>query len=217
MSSFKNRVPINGSKRTIMVGAKRTEAVSLQEKMRVGLYLRCRKYSAGEPSLEKLMNNDSLDKTYLTHDEFELKHGAFPEDVIKVKEFLREHGLTIESINLSHRLIIFFHKANNMSFLSADHCGGLREKRPKNLLSESQLTLRCIILCANKRFIAAFHKKQLSTKIIDRFEISRARFPNGPSQFCSGSELWCILKRQFCVTVYPTIVTIYRNKGIFCL
>ena len=107
MTSSKNRVSLAGSERTALPGARMVGAADPNERMEVTVLLRHRTSPENLTSMVKGMSTSSPNKrTYLEREEFAAMHGADPDDIDKVKEFAREHGLDIVEANEAQRRVV---------------------------------------------------------------------------------------------------------------
>jgi len=101
----KKRVRIAGSERATLHGARLVGPANPQERIEVTLLLKPASSSA-LPSLERAGNVKPHERTHLSREEFEAKHGADPKDVAKIDAFAHEHGLDIGEVNLAGRTVV---------------------------------------------------------------------------------------------------------------
>jgi len=110
MSSRKDYVPLHGSERVALPGARAVGAANPDERIEVTVRLRSRSpekiagksvVSAGELGAQPVN-----ERQYLSRDEFRQNFGADPADVTKLEEFAHEHGLAISKVDLAQRTVI---------------------------------------------------------------------------------------------------------------
>ncbi len=107
MTSSKNRVSLAGSERNVLPGARMMGAADPNKRMEVTVLLRRRTPPENLTSMVKGISTSSPNKrTYLEREEFAAMHGADPDDIDKVKEFAREHGLDVVEANEAQRRIV---------------------------------------------------------------------------------------------------------------
>jgi kumamolisin len=115
MATPKNLVPIRGSERAAVVGARVVGAPRPDARLEVTVVVRRR------PSAEKFAPAESLgsrlpsQRKHLKRAEFAARHGANPDDVAKIEEFARQNNLTVKETNLARRSIKLSGKASDLS------------------------------------------------------------------------------------------------------
>src|ERR1022692_336808 len=95
MSAPKKRLPLAGSERSPLEGAREIGPANPDETVDVTIRLRSR---AGE---KPVVNADEFTKpieerTILSRKEFERRHGADPDSIALVESFARAYGLTVK-------------------------------------------------------------------------------------------------------------------------
>jgi kumamolisin len=95
MSTPKNRVPIAGSERAPLEGAREIGPANPNETVDVTIRLRSR---AGKKPI--------AERTALSRKEFEQRYGADPESIARVEAFAREHKLTVKEKSAARRTVI---------------------------------------------------------------------------------------------------------------
>jgi kumamolisin len=98
-----NLVPLSGSERHAVPGARVVSAAPPDERLEVTVRLRRRQPL---PSPMALGAQKTAKRKYLTHAELEARHGADPQDVARVEAFARQHGLTVVESSLARRSVM---------------------------------------------------------------------------------------------------------------
>jgi len=106
MSSPKGRIPIPGSERTAIPGARAVGAPDPNERIEVTVVVRPRPSSRGLASVKEIGTRMPRERQYLSHKEFESAHGAAPDDLAKVEQFADEHGLSVVEVSPARRTIV---------------------------------------------------------------------------------------------------------------
>jgi kumamolisin len=125
----KKRVTIAGSERAILHGARLVGPANPQERIEVILTLKPAS-SAAPLSLERTGNVNPQERTHLSREEFQAKHGADPGDVAKIDAFAHEHGLEVGEMNLAARTVVLsgtveaLSAAFNVTLQMYDHSSG---------------------------------------------------------------------------------------------
>lgn len=107
MSANRNLVPLPGSERPPVTGAKMVGDVDPNETFEITVKVRPRSATAGEKDalLKQMESQSPGQREYLTREQFAEKFGADPADFEKVAQYAREHGLTVGSENPASRTI----------------------------------------------------------------------------------------------------------------
>ncbi len=105
MSTPKNPLPLAGSERAPLPGAREIGPANPKETVDVTIRLRSR---AGK---KPIVNADEFRKpiakrTTLTRKEFEQQHGADPDSIARIEAFAREHKLTVKEKSAGRRTVI---------------------------------------------------------------------------------------------------------------
>lgn len=142
MANYKEHIPLKGSERVILPGAKVIGAANPDESLSVTVLLRSRaqaedaktkttKATAAEKAaVESLLKQRVAERQHLTREQFLAKRGALEEDVQKVEEFAHECGLSVSEANLAKGSVTLmgtvanFSKAFNVELLNYEHPGG---------------------------------------------------------------------------------------------
>ena len=105
MTPPKNRLPLAGSERSPMPGAREVGPANPNEKVEVTIRLKSR---AGKKPIVSADAYSQLPKkrTTLSRAEYEQRHGADPADVARVQAFARDHGLTVVETSPARRTVI---------------------------------------------------------------------------------------------------------------
>lgn len=113
MANYRNHIPLKGSERTIVLGAKAIGPANPAEQLQVTVLLRSRAQAEDQKSgsnkatlaeknaVEALLKQSAADRKHLTRQEFLERRGALKEDVQKIEEFAHEYGLTINDTDLA--------------------------------------------------------------------------------------------------------------------
>jgi kumamolisin len=113
MANYRDHVPLKGSERVVVPGAKAIGAANPDQPLQVTVLLRSqaqakdaktgsKQATASErASVESLQKQRSEARQYLTREKFLEERGALEEDVKKVEEFAHEYGLSLVDTNLA--------------------------------------------------------------------------------------------------------------------
>ena len=107
----KRYLAIRGSKRETMPGATRTGPCDPKERLQVTVVLRQRPSRKPVRTLSQLVSHAER----LTRAEFEVRYGADPKDVERVKAFAAEHKLKISKVNMGARTLVLSGTADAFS------------------------------------------------------------------------------------------------------
>jgi kumamolisin len=130
MATTSSRHVIPGSEKQPLPGAQATGPVRPDERIEVTLRLRAR------TPLQALATNGINDDThpgqrrYLTRDEFATAHGADPQDIAKIGEFAKAHGMVVVSSDVARRSVQLsgdtksMNDAFGVALQQYDHDGG---------------------------------------------------------------------------------------------
>jgi kumamolisin len=142
MASYTEHVPLKGSERVAVTGAKAIGAANPGESLQVTVLLRSRaqaedattrsnKATAAEhAAVESLLKQSATERQHLTREQFLRRRGALEEDILKVEEFAHEYGLSIADANLAKGSVTLsgtvanFSKAFSVELLNYEHPGG---------------------------------------------------------------------------------------------
>jgi len=142
MANYTEHMPLKGSERVAVTGAKAIGAANPDESLQVTVLLRSRaqaedantrsnKATAAErAAVESLLKQSAIERQHLTREQFLKQRGALEEDILKVEEFAHEYGLSIADANLAKGSVTLsgtvanFSKAFNVELLSYELPGG---------------------------------------------------------------------------------------------
>jgi kumamolisin len=142
MANYTEHVPLKGSERVAVSGAKAIGAANPDESLEVTVLLRSRaqaedaktrtsKATASEKAaVESLLKQRVAERHHLTREQFLAQRGALEEDIQKVEEFAHEYGLSISESNLAKGSVKLsgtvanFSKAFNVELLNYAHPEG---------------------------------------------------------------------------------------------
>lgn len=105
MSDPKQRISLAGSERTPLDSAREIGPADPNEIVDVTIRLRPRSGKKTILSGEDI-NQPVSERNVLSRNEFELRHGADPEDVSRLEAFAREHNLTVKEESIPRRTLI---------------------------------------------------------------------------------------------------------------
>lgn len=101
-----SRIPLVGSDRTIVPGAKRKGLANPEDHITVTLVLRRRSTSDLDHYIAELSKLPPAERQHMSHAEFEAVHGADPADIALVKLFAEVHQLTLARVNTAARTVV---------------------------------------------------------------------------------------------------------------
>ncbi len=103
----KNKIPIPGSERTALPGARIVGPADPAERIRVTVVVR-RRPSSKELStvIEEMGTSRPHERKHLSREEFAASHGADPHDLKKVEAFARDYGIDVVESNAAQRRIV---------------------------------------------------------------------------------------------------------------
>jgi kumamolisin len=131
MTKFTEYVPLSGSDRVAMSGARATGAADPAEQLQVTVLLR----SKATPETRRSAMNDLASqppsrRKHLTHQQFAAARGAQPADIDKVQDFARQYGLTVVRADAESRSVVLagtvaaFNKAFQVNLNRYEHPSG---------------------------------------------------------------------------------------------
>jgi len=142
MANYTDHVPLRGSERVTLSGAKAIGAADPDESIRVTVLLRSRAQAEDartktttattneRSAVTSLLQKRAADRQHLTREQFLAQRGGLEEDVRKVEEFAHEYGLSISDTNLAKGSLILsgtvanFSKAFNVELRNYTHADG---------------------------------------------------------------------------------------------
>jgi kumamolisin len=113
MANYAEHVPLKGSERVVVSGAKAIGAANPDESIQVTVLLRSRaqaedaktkttKATASEKAaVESILQKRAAERQHLTREQFLAQRGALEEDMQKIEEFAHAYGLSISDTNLA--------------------------------------------------------------------------------------------------------------------
>src|ERR1700677_294619 len=105
MPASKKRMPLAGSERAPLAGAREIGPSDPNEILDVTIRVRSR--SEKKPGVSAAEFIQPIEKrTFLSRKEFEQKHGANSDDIARVESFAREYGLTVKEKSAARRTVI---------------------------------------------------------------------------------------------------------------
>jgi kumamolisin len=105
MAMTPHRVPLPGSERAALPGARAVGTPHPEERLEVTIDVRSRSAIKGLPAAEPLGALLPHERQYLSREAFAATHGADPNDLAKVEAFAHEHGLTMVEVSAAKRSI----------------------------------------------------------------------------------------------------------------
>ena len=105
MAASGSRFAVPGSERVPLPGASRVAPSDPGERVEVSILVRRRPGSSIEDELLENELRPPGRRRYLTHEEFEARHGADPEDIRQIEAFAAEHGLDILETSPERRTV----------------------------------------------------------------------------------------------------------------
>ncbi len=115
MATPKNYVPVQGSERTALPGARPIGPADPHERVEVTVRVRPRS-AVSLPRAGAIGTDRSTRPQPLSRSEFRKNHGAIPEEIAKVETFAQEHGLEVVESNPARRSVVL---AGTVSAFSA--------------------------------------------------------------------------------------------------
>jgi kumamolisin len=113
MSTSESRIPLRGSERQPLPGARAVGPVDPGEQVRVSIFLRRSPASSG------LNSNGSsrrvAERQYLSREEYAATHGAAAEDIVRVEAFALSHKLSVEERSQARRTVVLGGTVSAMS------------------------------------------------------------------------------------------------------
>jgi kumamolisin len=105
MSAPKNQLPLAGSERSPLEGAREIGPADPNESVDVTIRLRSR--AGKKPIVDAAEFLKPIEKrTVLSRKEFEQRHGADPDSIARVESFARQHKLTVKETSPARRTVI---------------------------------------------------------------------------------------------------------------
>ena len=120
-------VPLAGSERAPLAGAREIGPVDPQTPVRVSVILRRGGAGDAHAHAAALAGTAPAERSYVRHDEFAQQFGATDEDLAVVERFAQEHGLTVEEQDAARRTVVLsgpaeaMNRAFNVRLAAYDH------------------------------------------------------------------------------------------------
>jgi kumamolisin len=128
MTSENQRVPIAGSERAALPGSRVIASAKPDEVIQVTMRLRPRT-PLNSAELMRKGAQPAHERQHLTHEEYLQRHGASPDDILKIEDFAHQHHLAIAETDLGRRTMIVsgtvsaFNKAFDVELKECEHEG----------------------------------------------------------------------------------------------
>jgi kumamolisin len=107
MPSTKKGMPVQGSERAALKGARKVGAADPKERILVSVVVRRRPSLRGLSStVEEISALRPQERKHLTHEEFAATHGADPAELEKVEGFAHRHGLDAVEVSPGQRRLV---------------------------------------------------------------------------------------------------------------
>jgi kumamolisin len=109
MPSNTSHVPVPGSERHVLTGARAVGTPHLKERMEVTLYVRPRigiTAMKGALAADRLGATMPAERRYMTHEEFTAAYGADAKDLATIEAFAKAHGLTVTEVSPAKRSVV---------------------------------------------------------------------------------------------------------------
>jgi kumamolisin len=107
MSKYTEHVPLSGSERVAMAGAKAVGAANPSEPLQVTVVLKSNASpEARRSAIRALASQPPGERKHLTREEFAGARGASPADVEKIVEFAHDYGLSVVRADASRRTVV---------------------------------------------------------------------------------------------------------------
>ena len=170
MANYREHVPLKGSERVVVSGAKAIGPANPDESLQVTVLLRSRAQAEDaktrtnkattdeKAAVESLLKQRATERQHLTREEFLTKRGALKEDIQKIEEFAHEYGLSISETDLAKGSVKLtgtvanLSKAFNVELLNYESSGGSYRGRtgPVNIPSELEGIVTAVLGLDNR-------------------------------------------------------------------
>ena len=128
MSDPKDRIPLRGSVRAPLPGARAVGAANPDQSITVTVMLRPR--SSTQPSNLEEMGAARRERQHMTREQLEAASGADPQDIASIEAFAHEHQLSVAEASAAERRVVLsgtvanFSKAFDVELKRYEHTGG---------------------------------------------------------------------------------------------
>jgi kumamolisin len=138
MQSHTSHVPVPGSERRVLTGARAVGTPHLKERIEVTLYVRPRTgitAMKGALAADRLGATMPAERRYMTHEEFTAAYGADAKDLATIEAFAKAHGLTVTEVSPAKRSVVLagtvaaFSEAFKVSLATYEYWGGIYRGR----------------------------------------------------------------------------------------
>ncbi len=147
MSKFTEHVPLSGSERVPLAGAKAIGAANPDEQLQVTVLLKSKATrEARQSAIRALASQAPAERKHLTREEFAGARGALPADIEKVVEFAHEYGLSVVRSDAARRSVVLagtvgsFSKAFQVDLYRFEHATGSYRGRTGPILIPQELS-----------------------------------------------------------------------------
>ncbi|MBI3800791.1 MAG: peptidase S53, partial [Deltaproteobacteria bacterium] len=109
MASSRNRIPVPGSERAALPGARMVGAADPNERLLVTVMVRRRSANASKgltAMIEEVNTRRPSERQHLSREQFASAYGADPAEMEKVEEFAHEHGLDVVEVTPAQRRVV---------------------------------------------------------------------------------------------------------------
>ncbi len=111
MPTNTERVPLIGSERTAIPGARPVGAVPAGTRFEVTVILRPKQPLTGSAAERAAEDLPPAQRRYLTRGELAERYGANPDDAVRVRAFARGYGLKVKKVDLGRRSLVLAGRA----------------------------------------------------------------------------------------------------------
>jgi kumamolisin len=157
MANYTEHVPLKGSERVVLTGAKAIGAANPDESLQVTVLLRSRAQAEDaktkttratvneKAAVDSLLQKRAAERQHLTREQFLAQRGALEEDIQKVEEFAHQYGLSISDTNLAKGSVTLsgtvaqFSQAFNVELQNYAHAEGSYRGRTGSIQIPTEL------------------------------------------------------------------------------
>lgn len=145
MPTSSKRLPVIGSERVSLHGARAVGAIPKDERFEVTVRLRRRSPLDGSKPGGYHTDQSPKTRRYLSHDDYASMHGADPADIAKIEAFAKSHGLVVLEANAARRSVFLsgiaaeFADAFGTKIEHYEHDGGTYRGRTGPLMVPADL------------------------------------------------------------------------------
>jgi kumamolisin len=138
MQSHTSHVPVPGSERRVLTGARAVGTPHLKERIEVTLYVRPRTgitAMKGALAADRLGTTMPAERRYMTHEELTAAYGADAKDLATIEAFAKAHGLTVTEVSPAKHSVVLagtvaaFSEAFKVSLATYEYWGGIYRGR----------------------------------------------------------------------------------------